>query len=137
VLNGWHDRFRTMRYRNGLLRPPQNSGVRLGCPRLLELPNSAHQNDVQINCIHSGAVCDAVGETLSVTLGPQSNELPLRLAGLMKQLAMDETDGIEHMKDFSNALFPPDIIKSYEAGSERRIGSTTSHSAMVPSRDAR
>jgi hypothetical protein len=90
----------------------------VGVPRLLELPNSAHQNDVQINCIHSGAVCDPVGETLSVTLGPQSNELPLRVAGLMKQLAMDETDGIERMKDFSNASFPPDIIKSYEAGSE-------------------
>jgi hypothetical protein len=101
------------------------------------MPNPTHQNDVQINRIHSVAICNAVGETLSVTLGPQSNELPLRLAGLMKQLAMDETDGIEHMKDFSNALFPPDIIKSYEAGSERRIGSTTSHSAMVPSRDAR
>ena len=29
----------------------------------------------------------------------------------MKQLAMDETDGIVGMKDFSNASFAPDIIK--------------------------
>jgi hypothetical protein len=75
------------------------------------MPNPAHQNDLQINRVHSGAVCDAVGETLSVTLGPQSNELPPRLVGLMKQLAMDETDGIVGMKDFSNASFAPDIIK--------------------------
>jgi hypothetical protein len=75
------------------------------------MPNPAQQNDVQINRIHSGAVCHAVGETLSVTLGPQSNELPPRLVGLMKQLAMDETGGIERMKDFSNASFAPDIIK--------------------------
>jgi len=75
------------------------------------MTNPAHHNDVQINRIHSGAVCKAVGETLSVSLGPQSNELPPRLVGLMKQLAMDETDGIERMKDFSNASFPPDIIK--------------------------
>jgi hypothetical protein len=73
--------------------------------------NPAQQNDVQINRIHSGAVCKAIGEGLSVTLGPQSNELPPRLVALMKQLAMDETGGIERMKDFSNASFPPDTIK--------------------------
>jgi hypothetical protein len=75
------------------------------------MPNPTYQNDVQINRIHSVAICNAVGETLSVTLGPQSNELSPRLVGLMKQLAMDEADGIERMKDFSNASFAPDIIK--------------------------
>jgi hypothetical protein len=46
--------------------------------------------DVQINRIHSGAVCKEIGERLSVALGPQSNELPPRLLALMKQIAEDE-----------------------------------------------
>jgi hypothetical protein len=46
--------------------------------------------DVQINRIHSGAVCKEIGERLSVELGPQSNELPPRLLALMEQLAKVE-----------------------------------------------
>jgi hypothetical protein len=46
--------------------------------------------DIQINRIHSGAVCNAIGEGLSVALGPQSNELPPRLLALMEQLAKVE-----------------------------------------------
>jgi hypothetical protein len=46
--------------------------------------------DVQITRIHSGAVCKAIGEGLSVALGPQSNELPPRLLALMEQLAKVE-----------------------------------------------
>jgi hypothetical protein len=46
--------------------------------------------DVQITRIHSGAVCKAVGEGLSVALGPQSNELSPRLLALMEQLAKVE-----------------------------------------------
>jgi len=46
--------------------------------------------NVQINRIHSGAVCKEIGERLSVELGPQSNELSPRLLALMKQLARDE-----------------------------------------------
>ncbi len=42
--------------------------------------------DVQINHIHSGAVCKAIGERLSAVLGPQSSELPPRLLALMEQL---------------------------------------------------
>jgi hypothetical protein len=45
--------------------------------------------DVQINRIHSGAVCKAIGEGLSVGLDPQSNEPP-RLLALMEQLAKVE-----------------------------------------------
>ena len=75
------------------------------------MPNPTHQNDVQIDRVHSGAVCKEIGEGLCVALAPQSNELPPSLAELIKQLAMDETDGIERMKDFSNASFAPDIIK--------------------------
>ena len=46
--------------------------------------------NVQINRIHSGAVCQEIGERLSVELGPQSNELPPRLLALTEQLAKVE-----------------------------------------------
>lgn len=42
--------------------------------------------NVQIDRIHSGAVCKEIGERLSAVLGPQSNELPSKLLALMKQL---------------------------------------------------
>jgi hypothetical protein len=51
------------------------------------MSNPAHQSDVQINRIHSGAICEEIGEGLSAALGPQSNELPPRLLALMKELA--------------------------------------------------
>jgi predicted kinase len=51
------------------------------------MTNPAHQSDVQINRIHSGAICEEIGERLSARLGPQSNELPARLLALMEQLA--------------------------------------------------
>jgi hypothetical protein len=44
------------------------------------------QNDVQINRVHTDAVCKEMGERLSVALGPQSLELQPRLLSLMKQL---------------------------------------------------
>lgn len=54
------------------------------------MPNSTHQNDVQIDRVHSGAVCKEIGEKLSVVLGPQSIELPPHLLALMEQLPKDE-----------------------------------------------
>jgi hypothetical protein len=82
------------------------------------MPNSAHQNDVQIDRVHSGAVSKEMGERLSAALGPQSVELPPHLLSLMKQLLRVEPrdvlknwNGFERMKDFSNASFPPDLIK--------------------------
>ncbi|MFY9953397.1 hypothetical protein [Bradyrhizobium sp.] len=50
------------------------------------MPNPAPQDDVQINRVHSGAVCKEIGERLSVALGPQSIELQPRLLSLMKRL---------------------------------------------------
>ena len=54
------------------------------------MSNSAHQNDVQIDRVHSGAVSKEMGERLSAALGPQSVELPPHLLGLTEQLAKDE-----------------------------------------------
>ena len=50
------------------------------------MTNPAHQSDVQINRIHSSAICEEMGERLAARLGPQSNELPARLLALMEQL---------------------------------------------------
>jgi hypothetical protein len=50
------------------------------------MPNFAHLNDVQIDCVHNGAICKEIGEKLSVALGPQSNELSPRLLALMDNL---------------------------------------------------
>jgi len=41
------------------------------------MPIPIHQNDAQINRIHSDAVCEEIGEKLSAALGPQSIELAL------------------------------------------------------------
>ena len=46
--------------------------------------------DVQINRIHSGAICNEIGERLSAALGPQSNELPARLLALIDELVKVE-----------------------------------------------
>jgi hypothetical protein len=51
------------------------------------MPYATPENDVQINPVHSGAICKEIGEGLSVALGPQSIELPPRLLSLMKRLA--------------------------------------------------
>jgi hypothetical protein len=82
------------------------------------MPNSAHQNDVQIDRVHSGAVSKEMGERLSAALGSQSVELPPHLLSMMKQLERVEPRDVlknwnrfERMKDFSNASFPPDLIK--------------------------
>jgi hypothetical protein len=50
------------------------------------MPNLAHQNDVQIDRVHSDAICEEIGERLSVALGPQPHELPPRLIELMDNL---------------------------------------------------
>jgi hypothetical protein len=50
------------------------------------MPNPTLESDVQINRVHSGAVCKEMGERLSAALGPQSIELQPRLLSLMKQL---------------------------------------------------
>ena len=46
--------------------------------------------DVQINRIHSGAICDEIGERLSAALGPQSDELPAPLLALVDKLVKIE-----------------------------------------------
>lgn len=46
--------------------------------------------DVQINRIHSGAICNEIGERLAAALGPQSNELPARLVALIDELVRVE-----------------------------------------------
>ena len=51
------------------------------------VPYPTPQNDVQIDRVHTGAVCKEMGERLSIALGPQSIELQPRLLSLMKQLA--------------------------------------------------
>ena len=50
------------------------------------MPNLAHQDDVQIDRVHSDAICEEIGERLSVALGPQRHELPPRLIELMDNL---------------------------------------------------
>jgi hypothetical protein len=51
------------------------------------MPCSAPQNDVQIDRVHTSAICKEMGERLSIALGPQSIELPPRLLALIEQLA--------------------------------------------------
>jgi hypothetical protein len=53
-------------------------------------PHPAPPNDIQIDRIHSGAVCKEMGDRLSVALGRQSIELPPRLLALIDQLAKAE-----------------------------------------------
>jgi hypothetical protein len=51
------------------------------------MPHPAPTNDIQIDRIHSGAVCEEMGDRLSIALGPQSIELPPRMLALIKRLA--------------------------------------------------
>jgi|SoimicMinimDraft_17_1059745.scaffolds.fasta_scaffold1018218_1 hypothetical protein len=54
------------------------------------MPGPVHQNDVQINRVHSSALCEEIGERLSYVLGSQSIELPARLLTLIEELATIE-----------------------------------------------
>ena len=49
-----------------------------------------NQKDIQISRVHSDAVCEEIGERLSVVLGPQSIELPPNMLALIEQLAKGE-----------------------------------------------
>jgi hypothetical protein len=51
------------------------------------MPHPAPRKDIQIDRIHSGAVCEEMGDRLSIALGPQSIELPPRMLALIKRLA--------------------------------------------------
>jgi hypothetical protein len=51
------------------------------------MPIPVHRDDVRINRIHSAAVCEEIGERLSVALGTQSVELPDSLLALIEHLA--------------------------------------------------
>ena len=50
------------------------------------MPNLGHHNNVQIDRIHNDAICEEIGERLSVALGPQRHELPPRMLALMDNL---------------------------------------------------
>jgi hypothetical protein len=54
------------------------------------MPGPLHQNHVQIDRIHGCAVCEEMGERLSVVLRSQSIELPTRLLALIEELAKIE-----------------------------------------------
>jgi hypothetical protein len=54
------------------------------------MQNSVHNHDVHIDHVHSGAVCQEIGEKLAATLVPPCDALPPRLLALMQQFASDE-----------------------------------------------
>ena len=74
------DRGSAHRYRPSLGDIPPNSSLEI------IMPNLAHQNDVKIERVHSDAICEEIGERLSVALGPQRHELPPRILALMDNL---------------------------------------------------
>jgi hypothetical protein len=49
--------------------------------------NPVQQNDVQIDRIHSGAVCEEIAERLCQALDRQPNALSPRLLALIEQLS--------------------------------------------------
>jgi hypothetical protein len=53
-------------------------------------PHLIHETDVQINRIHSSAVCEEIGERLCEALGSQSNQLTPPLLALIKSLANED-----------------------------------------------
>lgn len=46
--------------------------------------------DVELNRVHSNAICHEIGERLAAAQGPQPNELPPRLVALIDELAKGE-----------------------------------------------
>jgi hypothetical protein len=54
------------------------------------MSNPVQQNDVQIDCIHGGAVCEEIAERLCQALDRQSHALSPRLLALTEQLAKVE-----------------------------------------------
>jgi hypothetical protein len=53
-------------------------------------PHPIHETDVQINRIHSSAVCEEIGERLFAALGSPSGELTPPLLALIKGLAKED-----------------------------------------------
>jgi hypothetical protein len=56
------------------------------------MSNPAQQNDVQIDRIHSGAVCEEIAERLRQALDRQSDALSPRLHALIEQLSKRRKD---------------------------------------------
>jgi hypothetical protein len=68
------------------------------------MPNSTHQNEIQVDRSHGGEVCMEIGERLSVALGQQSTVLPGRLRALIDQLA--KVKPAEAAEEFKTDLDP-------------------------------
>jgi hypothetical protein len=50
-------------------------------------------HNVEINRIHSGAICSEIGERLHITfIPPESNELPLTIRKQLRQLQASDED---------------------------------------------
>jgi hypothetical protein len=52
-----------------------------------------HIDDVQINRVHSGAICKEIGDRLRISLAGEGDHLPPALRLLMEQLAKTEAAG--------------------------------------------
>ena len=58
-------------------------------------------HNVEINRIHSGAICSEIGERLHITLiRPESNELPLTMRKQLRQLQASDEDCIRSSEEF-------------------------------------
>lgn len=55
---------------------------------------SQNLNGVQIDRVHSGAICTEIGEQLRITLAGTPNPLPSRLLGLMERFDSVERDNV-------------------------------------------
>ena len=63
-------------------------------------------HNVEINHIHSGAICNEIGERLHIAfIRPESNELPLTMRKQLRQLQASDEDCIRSSEEFRIRCF--------------------------------
>ena len=55
---------------------------------------SQNPNGIQIDRVHSGAICTEIGERLRIALAGTPNPLPLRLLSLLERFDSAERDNV-------------------------------------------
>jgi hypothetical protein len=68
----------------------------------------SRSNQLQIDSLHSRAICDEIGERLRMILRPETAELPVRLQILIDRLAdQDRERGPSIVPDLDDMIWQP------------------------------
>jgi hypothetical protein len=70
------------------------------------------QDGLQIDSLHSRAICEEIGDRLRIALGPVPRALPVRLQMLMEQLAeLDREPAPSIVPSLEDMIWEPEVAR--------------------------